>query len=547
VTAAAPAPRHPRSGLAVVCAVLFLTFLDNTIVSVVLFGIQSSLGAGVPALQWVVDGYMLAFAGLMLTGGTLGDLFGRKSVMLGGVAVFSAGAAIAALAPGSSVLIGGRVIMGIGAAASEPGTLSVIRHLYPRYGPRARALGAWTAVSGAALALGPVIGGAIIGVTSWRGVFAFSVALGIAAFAWGAAVLPESRDPRGRRVDGWGLALWLTTIVAATVAIITGERAGYLTWWVDLLFAASVLAAGGFVVGERARRDPVLRLGFFRHPAFSGANAIAFAVNFGVFAIFFFTALYLEVITGFSGYGIALSFLAMAGAMVAAAAGSALWVARRGPRTPAVLGCVLAGGGILTVNAVLAPGVSRGTVAWTLALVGLGFGMTLVAVTSSVLAIVPPERSGMAASAVNTFRELGGVFGVAVLGAIVNAQLTGHLASRLRALGIPANFRSIVIRQVTHGGAEKLHAAGGAVGAGTGGTGGAGSHSGLVRQVVTAAYDAFGAGLHLALLIAGSMLLAAAVVALLTMRTPHAPITTPGSPRDPMTTPEEAANRAGHR
>jgi EmrB/QacA subfamily drug resistance transporter len=514
VTAAALASRRPRSGLAVVCAVLFLTFLDNTIVSVVLAGIQQSLGAGVATLQWVVDGYMLAFAGLMLTGGTLGDLFGRKSVMLGGVAVFSAGSAIAMLAPSSSVLIAGRVIMGIGAAASEPGTLSVIRHLYPEPGPRARAIGAWAAVSGVALALGPILGGAISGATSWREVFAFGVALGMVAFVWGAAVLPESSDPQGRQVDGWGLVLWLTTIVTATVAIIEGEQAGYLTWWVDVLFAASVLAAAGFAVLERTRRDPVLKLGFFRHPGFSGANAIAFAVNFGVFAIFFFTALYLEVVAGFSGYGIALAFLAMAGAMVAAAPASAAWVSRRGPRLPAVLGCVLAGGGILVVNAILAPGVGVGAVAWALAVVGLGFGMTLVTITSSVLTIVPPARSGMAASTVNTFRELGGVFGVAVLGAIVNAQLTSHLTSRLRKLGIPANFRSLVIRQVTHGGAEKLHGAGG-------------GRSGLVRQVISAAYGAFGDGLHLALLIAGSMLLAAAVIALVAVRQPRTTLQRP--------------------
>jgi hypothetical protein len=171
------------------------------------------------------------------------------------------------------------------------------------------------------------------------------------------------------------------------------------------------------------------------------------------------------------------------------------------------------------VNAILTPGVGGGTVAWALAIVGLGFGMTLVTITSSVLTIVPPERSGMAASTVNTFRELGGVFGVAVLGAILNAQLTSHLTSRLRKLGIPANFRSLVIRQVTHGGAEKLHGAGG-------------GRSGLVHQVISAAYAAFGAGLHLALLIAGSMLLAAAAVAFVAVRRPRTTVQRPEAPAD---------------
>src|SRR5947209_9784505 len=169
--------------LATLCAVLFLTFLDNTVVSVALADIQTTLHSGVTQLQWIVDGYLLAFAGLMLAGGTLGDLLGRKKVMLGGVAVFCAGSLVAALAPGNDVLIAGRVLMGIGAAASEPGTLSMIRHIYPEQGQRTRALGAWTAVSGAALALGPISGGVLGGSVGWRGVFWFNLAAGALVLA----------------------------------------------------------------------------------------------------------------------------------------------------------------------------------------------------------------------------------------------------------------------------------------------------------------------------------------------------------------------------
>ena len=190
-----------RRSLTIICTILFLTFLDNTVVSVVLSNIQSNLSAGVQDLQWIVNAYMLVFAVLMLTGGTLGDILGRKKVLLSGVALFVVGSLVAMLSNSIGLLIAGRVIMGIGAAASEPGTLSMIRHLYPNRAKRSRALGVWAAVSGIALAFGPIIGGVIIGFTSWRGVFAFSAIFGVVAFIAGLLILPESSNPRGRKLD----------------------------------------------------------------------------------------------------------------------------------------------------------------------------------------------------------------------------------------------------------------------------------------------------------------------------------------------------------
>lgn len=488
-----------RRSLIIICTILFLTFLDNTVVSVVLSSIQSSLNAGVQDLQWVVDAYMLVFAVFMLTGGTLGDLLGRKKVLLAGVALFTAGSIVAVFSNSVGMLIAGRIIMGLGAAASEPGTLSMIRHLYPERGPRSRALGIWAAVSGIALAFGPIIGGVILGFSDWRGVFAFTAIFGAIAFVAGLLFLPESSDPKGRKLDMVGLITGGIAVSAVIVALIGGESTGYHGWWILLLFVLSFVAAISFVLIERSKKDPVLPLKFFKKIQFSIANIVAFATNFGIFAVFFFVALYLQLIANFSGYDIAIAFIAMTAAIVTGSLLAGRWTAVHHTTQLTVAGCLLSGVGIFILNTILSPSVSTSTLAWALVISGFGFGISLVTMTSSVLNIVPPERSGMAASTVNTFRELGGVFGVAILGSIVNAQLTTQLASQLKTFHIPANFQSLVIYAITHGGnTPQGVAVSPAVLAG---------HANLVNQLTNAAYQAFGHGLTIALNIAATMLI----------------------------------------
>src|ERR1700748_880187 len=201
----------PRGGqalaLGTLCTLLFLTFLDNTVVSVALGDIQVSLKANVSDLQWVVGAYALTFASIMLACGMIGDELGRKKVMLTGVGVFCAGSVLCALAPNVQTLIAGRAVMGLGAAASEPGTLSMLRHLYPDARARNRAIGVWAATSGFALAAGPVVGGVLTGVWSWRGIFWFNLAFGLAALIVATVILPESADPTASRVETGGTLL----------------------------------------------------------------------------------------------------------------------------------------------------------------------------------------------------------------------------------------------------------------------------------------------------------------------------------------------------
>jgi EmrB/QacA subfamily drug resistance transporter len=505
---AGSASRSRSLALATLLFVLFLTFLDNTIVTVVLAHVQSDLHSSVSQLQWVVNGYALTFAGLMLSFGTIGDLFGRKKVMLAGVATFCAGSVIAAVAPSTDVLIIGRVVMGIGAAASEPGTLSMIRQLYPDAVTRARALGIWAAVSSLGLALGPLIGALLVFGWSWRAIFWFNVFFGLLAFASAAIVLPESSDPVSARFDIPGFLLGAVTLGSLTFAIILGESAGYRTWWIDLLFFFAVLAACAFAVAELKAKNPVLNVRYFKVPTFAGANIIAFTVYFGTFAIFFMVALYLQTVGAKTPLQLALNFIPLAVGMVGAALLAGRWVGAWGPKIPLAIGCVLGGIGILLTNANISPHAGVGQIGWCMFIAGVGVGICMVPVTSAALGSVPAKHSGMAASTTNTFRELGAVVGVAVLGSIINGQLTVNLVRRLTAIGIPKSYQSQVVAAVTTGTYQSQ----------------AKSVAGhnpaitrIVNELTSAAYGAFGHGLNLSLDIAGALLLASGPLALATV------------------------------
>lgn len=510
---------QPRRGnhalaLAVACAVLFVTFLDNTVVSVALGNLQTSLHAGVTSLQWVVNGYALTFAAVMLAAGAIGDEFGRKTVLLYGMGLFAAGSLLCALAPNTGVLITGRVVMGLGAAGSEPGSLSVIRHLFPQGGARARAVGVWAAVSGVALAAGPVIGGALVGAGGWRWVFWFNLAFGLLVLGIAAVVLPESADPDAHRVDTSGALAAAATLAALAYAVIDGENSGYTAPAPVALFVIAAAAGAVFVWREGRAGHPLLDLALLRRPRFAVALGTAFTTYFGTFALFFFTALYLNVVSGYSGYHIAAVFAPMAVGMVAASVLTGRWTARAGPRAPIVIGAVLFGVGLLLVDAYLATNPGYFPLAGSLAIAGVGIGIVVVPVTTSALDSAPASRSGMAASATNTSREIGAVVGVAVLGSLVNGQLTSHLLGALHRLGIPANFDALVIGAVDGGGLPSSpHTAGAAGSAGAG-------NAKLVQEVIQAAYAAFRAGLHAALRVSAVLMLITAAVALVLLRRP---------------------------
>ncbi|HEY3736041.1 MAG TPA: MFS transporter [Jatrophihabitans sp.] len=496
--------------LTTVLLVLSLTFLDTTVVSVALGNIQYHLGAGVISLQWVANGYSLAFASLMLLAGSISDRFGRKKLMLIGIVVFCLGSVIAGAAPNIETLIAGRAVMGIGAAASEPGTLSVIRHLYPDRAQRARALGAWAAVSGLALALGPVIGGILVGISDWRAVFWFNLLAGAALLVAALRYVPESSDPRPGPLDIPGSVAGTVSLASLIGAGIFGEQYGYGSWWIIALFVLSGVGLIGFLRIETRAQNPMLDLGYLRDRVVGSSLFVAFAVYFGIFSIFFFTALYLDLAVGYGGWQMAGVFTPMAVAIVLGSLLAGLWVGRSGPRAPMLVGCLVSAAGILLTRTAIVAEPSGPTLAFVLAVAGIGFGIAVVPLTAAVLGHVRSADSGMAAGATNTARQLGAVIGVAALGGLVSSHLTNDFGRSLTDQGVTGSKREYILNILLTGGgdASNLNIA----------------HppdviKGLVEQAITA----FRTGLHVALYVSAALIVVGALATLVIPKQAMAP------------------------
>ena len=281
--------------------------------------------------------------------------------------------------------------------------------------------------------------------------FWFNLAAGLLVLLAALVTVPETVDPQSGRMDIAGFVLGPVALGAAIFAVIHGETTGYRDPVALTLFVVSAVAAVAFVAVEARAPAPILDPSYLLRAPFTGSLSVAFAAYFGIFSIFFFTALYLQVVVGYSAYRTAALFVPMAVAMIAASALTGRWVARAGPRLPTLLGCLAAGAGLLATDLALRGHIGYATLAPSLALAGLGFGVAVVPVTSVALGVVPPEHSGMAAGATTTSRELGSVVGVAVLGSLVNGHLTVDLTRRLAQLGIPAGFRTVVINAVETG------------------------------------------------------------------------------------------------
>jgi DHA2 family methylenomycin A resistance protein-like MFS transporter len=391
-----------------ICAGYFMVILDTTAVNTALPSLRADLGASVADLQWVVDGYTLAFAALLLSGGALGDRLGARRVFALGLAGFVTTSAVCGLAPSVATLVGARVLQGVAAAVLVPASLALVQASSDSSAGRARAVGAWGAVAGIAAASGPVIGGALSSAVSWRVVFFVNVPIGLAALALMPGVRDAPRHP-ARRLDLAGQLLAVVALAALTVALIE-----------DLpeALAVAALAAVAFVAVERRVPEPVLPLDLLRAPGFAGGTLIGLLMNLGFYGQLFVVNLLFQEQRGLSAIQAGLAILPEGICVSLGSLLSGRLTARAGgPRPTLVLGLSLAAAGLVGL-AVLGADAPYAALVAPLAATGLGMSLTMPAATTAVVEAAPGGRAGLAAGVINASRQVGGVIGVALLGAL---------------------------------------------------------------------------------------------------------------------------------
>ncbi|MGC4109937.1 MAG: MFS transporter [Nocardioides sp.] len=416
-----------RWALVAVALATFMTYLDNNIVNVAIPDIQRALGLSTAGIEWVVSGYILTFAGLLLAGGRLADAFGRRRLFLIGLAVFTASSLFAGLAGGAATLIAARALQGIGAAAVTPTTLAIISATFTDPKQRNAAVGIWGGVGALALAVGPVLGGALTQHVSWEWIFWINLPVGLVTMALGAWAITESREDEARRLDLPGLALSTLTLFTLTWALIEGHDRGWTSTGILGAFAVAGLAALAFVIVEARVAQPMVDVSLFKRMEFTGGIVALMLWAFGLFGIYFFTSLYLQGVLGFSPTKAGSAFVPMALLMAASAIVSDRVAARFGAYRSTGFGMLAMGVGIGT-TALLGEGASFLSLMPSFAVIGIGGGLT-IPLTATVLGVMPTSQAGVASAVFNASREVAGLLGITVIGAILTSRQSSALAS----------------------------------------------------------------------------------------------------------------------
>jgi DHA2 family methylenomycin A resistance protein-like MFS transporter len=421
----------PALVLLVMCGGMFLILLDVTVVNVAVPAITAGLRASTAGVQWVVDGYTVALASLLLAGGILGDRLGHRGTVLAGLVIFGAASAGCALATVPGALIAARAGQGAGAALLLPGSLAAIADAFPGHAEQAKALGVWAAISSLALPAGPLLGGLITSALGWRAVFWINPPVTALCIVGVLAWVPPSGRSRRARLDPRGLALATAALAAAVYAVIA---AGAGAWPGVAVAAPTALAAGtALYFTERIVPSPLLPLSVFRHRAFRAANAAALIMNLTANGLLFVMTRYLQTILGHGAFAAGLMLLPMAAPVAVLAPVAGRVTARYGPRPAMLAGAALAAAGMAALP-LADPARGYWGVLPTLTGVGLGIGAFTAPVVAAAIRAVPPERSGLASGINNTARQAGTALGVAVYGAV--ADPPAHVARYITALHV---------------------------------------------------------------------------------------------------------------
>ncbi|VXB44853.1 MFS transporter [Aeromicrobium sp. 9AM] len=402
--------------LTVMCVGYFLVLLDVTIVNVALPRLGDDLGTGVAGLQWVVDGYAVAFASLLLASGAAGDRLGHRRIVLLGLTVFGLASAACTMAPTPEVLIGARIAQGVGGALLLPGTLAVIADAYPDRQGQARAIGVWAGIGGLALPAGPLCGGLLVQTAGWRAVFAINLPIVLVAAIVAHRVVPGTSHRSTTPTDRLGTVLGVVLLSATTLAVIEAGHAG-LAPLTGIAAAVAALALGAFVVAERRSPHPMLPPALWRRPAFAAANVAAGVMNLGTLGMLFLLTAYLQTVQDRNALQAGIAVLPLFLPLVVLGPLSGRLTARLGPRVPMLTGLVIAAAGFAlicgwsasTTYARLFPAL----LVW-----GIGLGVLTPAVVSAAVGAVEPGRSGLASGVNNTARQAGGAVGIALYGAV---------------------------------------------------------------------------------------------------------------------------------
>jgi len=501
--AALPSSARPPSrrwlALAVLCVSLLIVVPDNTVLNVVLPTLVRDLHATTSQLQWIVDAYVMVFAGLLLVGGSVADRVGRKKMFLAGLAAFAAGSAWAAFSGSVGVLIAARASMGIGGALIMPSTLSIITDMFRDAAQRQRVIGLWAGTSGVGIALGPIIGGLLLAHFWWGSVFLINLPIAALGFCCALPLVPNSSDPHAAAPDLTGALLSIAGLGLLLWALIEAPVDGWSSALVIGAGVGGVAVLAGFAAWERFTSHPMLNLAFFRRRQFSAAVSSVGLVTFGLFGALFVLTQYLQFSLGYTALQAGVRVLPAAGAIAVVAPLSTLLVRAMGTKLATAVGMLIVAGGLWQIATAGTSTTYLGILPGMI-LLGTGAGLVIPSCTASVMGSLPREHTGVGSAANGAFLQIGGALGVAVIGSLLSTRYTDHVTAAVAPYHVPSTVLTTITGSLGGALAVAGHA-GGLVGA---------ELAGLARS-------AFVSGMDLGLSAGAAVALASALLALGTL------------------------------